>query len=88
MLYYERIDMSEGIGLTKSNNSKECLICYYWFFNHGFKFQDSVCNGYHYLSMLCLNVSDIIIITVKNVDYRLELINFLKNYVLEKHGYI
>ena len=29
MLYYENITISEGIGLAKSNNSKECIICYY-----------------------------------------------------------
>ena len=52
MLYYDRIDISEGIELAKSNNSKECMICNYWFFNHGFKFQDYVCNGYHDLTML------------------------------------
>ena len=40
-----------------------------WFFNHGFKFEDFVCNGCHDLKMLCLNISDIDIITVKNVGY-------------------
>ena len=47
MLYYERIDIGEGTDLAKRNNSKECMICHYWFFNHGFEFQDSVCNGRH-----------------------------------------
>ena len=42
MLYYDRIDISEGIDFAKSNNSKECMICHYWFLNHRFKFQDSV----------------------------------------------
>ena len=69
MLYYKRIDISEGIDLPKINRSKECMVCHYWFFNHGFKFQDSLCNGCHDLTMLCLNISDITIITVKNVDY-------------------
>ena len=46
------------------------MICHYLFFNHGFKFQDYVCNGYHDLSLLRLNISDIAIITYKNVDYR------------------
>ena len=32
------IDISEGADPTKSNKSKECIICHYWFFNHGFKF--------------------------------------------------
>ena len=73
------------------------MICCFWFLNHGgFKFQDSVCNGYHALTMLCLNISDIIISTVKNVYYRCiihnisksELINLLENYVLEDRRYI
>ena len=37
--------------LTKSNKSKECMIYRYWFFNHGFKLQDSVCNGCHDLTI-------------------------------------
>ena len=32
MLCYDRIDLSEGIDLIKSNNSKECIICHFWFF--------------------------------------------------------
>ena len=31
MLQYERIDVSEGIDLNKSDKSKECMICHYWF---------------------------------------------------------
>ena len=38
MLYYYRIDLSQGIDVAKSNNSKKCIICHYWLFNHGFKF--------------------------------------------------
>ena len=72
------------------------MICYYWFFNWGFEFQDSVSNGCHDLTMLSVNISDIAIITVKNVDYRCiihnisksEAINLLKNSVLEDRGYI
>ena len=68
MLYYNRVDISEGNDLAKSNNNKECMICHYLFFNHGrFKFQDSLCNGCHDLTMLTINISNIAIITVKNV---------------------
>ena len=96
MLYYDRIDISEGIDPTKSNKSRECMICHYWFFNHGFKFQDYVCNGCHDLTMLSVNISDIAIITVKNVDYRCiihnisksEAINLLESCVLEDRRYI
>ena len=52
MLYYDRIDTSQRIDPTKSNRSKECMICHYWVFNHGFKFQDSVCNGMRWLSSI------------------------------------
>ena len=31
MLQYERIDVSEGIGLNKSEKSKECIFCHYWY---------------------------------------------------------
>ena len=96
MLYYDRIEISEGVDLAKSNNSKECMICHYWFFNHGFKFQDYVCNGCHDLSMLTVNISDVAIITVKNVDYcciihkisKSEAIDLLKNSVHEDRGYL
>ena len=35
MLYYDRIDLRKGIDLTESNSSKECVVCHYWYFNHG-----------------------------------------------------
>ena len=69
MLYYNRKDISEGTDPVKSNYSKECMVFHYWSFNHGFQFQDSVCNSCHNLMILCLNVSNIAIITVKVVDY-------------------
>ena len=69
MLYYDRIRLSEGIYLAKSNNSKECIIHRYRFFNQGCKFQDSICNGCHNLTMLSINITNVAIVTVKNVDY-------------------
>ena len=61
MLYYKRIGKSEGVDPAKNNNSKECMICQYWFFNHGFKFQHSICNGCHDLTMFSANISNIAI---------------------------
>ena len=55
------------------------MICHYWFFNHGFKFEDSVFDGCHNLTMISVNISDITIITVKNVDYRFMLFITLAN---------
>ena len=32
MAEYERIDILEGIDVSKTNLSKECDICHYWYF--------------------------------------------------------
>ena len=71
------------------------MICHYLFFNHGFKFQDSVCNGCHDLTILCLDISDIAIISVESVNYhciihnsKSEAINLLENSRLEDRMYI
>ena len=34
MLKYERIDISEGIEVNKTNLSKECDTCHYWNFKN------------------------------------------------------
>ena len=31
MLEYDIIDISEGIDADKSNKSKECMLCHYWY---------------------------------------------------------
>ena len=50
MLYYDRIDVSEGIDINKISTSKECNICLCWcFLNKGFKFRTYVCNRCHQL---------------------------------------
>ena len=73
MLYYDRIDIakSEGINVTKSNSSKECMVCHYYILNQGFKFQDYVCNGFYewlccvlFLVVLLLSLLKMLIIVV------------------------
>ena len=72
------------------------MICYYLLLNHGFKFEDSVCNGCHDLTMSSVNIIDTTIITIKSVDYRCiihninqsEAINLFKHSGLENRGYI
>ena len=56
MFYCDRIDLSKGIDGTKSIDSKACIVCHYWYFNHKFKFQKSVCNGCHDLLMISPNI--------------------------------
>ena len=70
MLYYDRIDISEGIDVNKTNVSKECKICHYsYFLNYSFKFQPNVCNRCHDLLMMSINLNDITILNIKVSDY-------------------
>ena len=69
MLYYDRIHISEGTDVAKSNSIKECMVCHYCFLNHGFKIL-RICNGCFDLTMFCFDISDIASITVKWVEYR------------------
>ena len=46
MVYSDRMDLSEGIDVNKTTESKECDNCHYWYFlNKGFTFQSNVCKG-------------------------------------------
>ena len=64
ILYYDRIDFSEGIDVNETSASKECNICYYWnIWNKDFMFQPNVCNRCHEFLMKSMNLSDIAILT-------------------------
>ena len=70
MLYFDRIQDSEGVDINKTSTLKECDICHYWYFlNYSFKFQTNVCNRCHDLLMMSLNLSDIAIINIKGSNY-------------------
>ena len=52
MLQYEKTDVSEGIDTNKTNASKECMLCYIWYFKDiGYKFEVHVCNKCHNVFM-------------------------------------
>ena len=93
MLYFDRIDVSEGIDVNKTSASKECDICHYWYFlNYSFKFQPNVCNRCHDLLMMSINPSDNAILNIKDSDYyciislisKNEAINLMQNADLTK----
>ena len=70
MIYQDRIDISEGIDVNKTSASKECDVCHYWYFlNYNFTFQPNVCNMYHDLLTMFLDLSDIAILNIKGSDY-------------------
>ena len=70
MIYYDRIDIPEGIDVNKTSESKECDIWHYWYFlNKGFKFQTYVSNRCHDSLMMSMNLSDIAILNIESSDY-------------------
>ena len=72
MLEYERIDISEGIDADKTNLSKECDICQYWYFkNIGFKYQPYLCNRCHDLMQKAMSFNNIAIVYTKGSAYRI-----------------
>ena len=69
MLFYDRTHVSEGIDVSKTSASKECIVCHYWYFlNYSFTFQPNVCNRSHNLLMMSVNLSDITVLNIKGSD--------------------
>ena len=72
MLEYDKIDISEGIDIKKTNAKKECKICYYWYFkDNGFKNKPHLCNGCHSLMQKAVSFNNITIVYVKGSAYRI-----------------
>ena len=71
MLEYDKIDISEGVDVNKTNLSKECDICYYWYFKGvGFKYEPYLGNGCHDLIQKAMSFNDAAIVFVKGSAYR------------------
>ena len=72
MLEYDRIGVSEGIDVNKTNASKEGDICHYWYFKDiGFQCEPYLYNGCHGFMQKALNFNDIAIVSIKGSDYRI-----------------
>ena len=71
MLQNKKMDVLEAINVNKTNASKECLLCHYWYFKDvGFKFEQHVCNKCHDVLMTVYELKNIAIISVRGVDFR------------------
>ena len=93
MQEYDRIDISEGIDINKTNASKECDICRYWYFlNKNFNYEPYLSNGCHDLMQKAMNFNDVAIVCIKGNDYRIhfwyiskdDAINIMKNSNIKK----
>ena len=79
MLEYDRIDISEGIDIDKTNKSKECDICHYWYFlDKTFNYENYLCNGCHDLMQKAMSFN-VVIVYIKGNDYRIHFWYISKN---------
>ena len=66
MLRYQKINVSEGIDVNKTNEPKKCELCHYCFFKDvGFKFEKHVCNGCHDLLTMAYSLKSMAILSAK-----------------------
>ena len=69
-LYYDRIDVSEGIDVNKTSASEEYNICHYWYFlDKEFRFQPYIDNGCHDVLIMSISLNDIAILNINGADY-------------------
>ena len=72
MLEYDRIDISEGIDVNKTNSSKEFDIFHYWYFlDENCNYEPYVCNCWHDLMQKAMDFNDFAIVSIKGNDYRM-----------------
>ena len=72
MLEYDRIDISEGVDVDKTDRSKECTFRHYWcFLNKNFKYGPYLCNGCYDISQKSTDFKNIAIVRIKKSAYRI-----------------
>ena len=72
MLEYDRIDTSEGIDINKTNKSKECTLCHYWYFLHkNFSYGPYLCDDCYNFSQKSIDFKNIAIVHIKKNAYRI-----------------
>ena len=71
MLCFNRINISEGINVNKTSESKEGDIFHNWYFlNKGIHFNQMSTNRCYDLLMMSINLINIAILRIKSADYR------------------
>ena len=71
MLEYDRTDISEGIDVNKTSNSRECSSCnFYYFLKKNFNYQTYLCDGCHNISIKAISMQNIAIVYHGGNAYR------------------
>ena len=65
MLEYDRIDISEGNDVNKSNKSKKCMLCHYWYhLRKNFSYGPFLCDGWYNIMQKFNNFKNIAVVHV------------------------
>ena len=98
MLAYERIDISDGIDVNKSYESKEYTPCHYWYFlDKSFSYGPYLCDGCYNMTQKCNKLKNVAIICIKKTVYRIFFLFMSKreakklmahSYVIDKKGFL
>ena len=72
MLEYGKIDISEGIDVNKKNESKECMLCHYWYFlNKTFSYGPYLCDGCYNKMQKSINFKNMAVVHIKKSAHRI-----------------
>ena len=71
MLKYDKIDITDCFDFDKTNKSRECMFCHYWYYlNKNFSYDPFTCDGFYDIVQTSANFKSIAIIHVKKTAYR------------------
>ena len=72
ILKYDRIDISEGIDVNKTDRSRECKFCHYWYFlNTNFSYGPFTCDRCYDIVQRSTHSKHIAIVHIINNAYRI-----------------
>ena len=72
MLRNDKIDISEGNDLNKTNKLKKCMFCHYWYFlDKNFSYGPYLCDGCYNMTEKCNKLKNIAIICINKNVYRI-----------------
>ena len=79
ILKYDRIDTSERIDVDKTNESRECKLCHYWYFlNKNFSYEPYLCDGCYNIMQKSIDSKNIATVHVKKNAYRIYFLDMNK----------
>ena len=65
MLEYDKIDIFEGIDVNKTDKSKKCMLCCYWYFlDKNFTYGPYLWDGCYNIMQKCISFKNIAIVHI------------------------